>query len=347
MRILAAVTVLINHCFPLLGYVEPLGDMLGLTLGTISVDVFFVTSGFLVTGSLLAKKSAFEYICSRVLRIYPALIVVTLFSVFIIGTSLSDLPLATYLPHPQTLHFLISDATVLAGIEMNLPGLFADRPFTAVNGSLWTLVYEMKMYLLLLLVWAVSAKQTRGTIRTWFRVENILLGLCLSSGLMLVIKSCLGDEAGHLNRFIFLFFSGASFYSFKKYIPLSHRIFLCIVVTAGIAFLFGKTVFSMLVCLAIPYTVLYLAFIPNGIIRQFNKMGDYSYGVYIYAFPIQQSIGAIYPKISVSQLAISSLTLTFIMAAFSWHVIEKPVLSNKNRTIESLQWLLARLTLRA
>ena len=76
-----------------------------------------------------------------------------------------------------------------------------------------------------------------------------------------------------------------------------------------------------------------LAYIPSGAIRGFNKYGDYSYGMYIYAFPIQQSVAALIPGISVLAMIVISFIITFILAFISWHVVEKKMLKYKDKYV--------------
>ncbi len=116
---------------------------------------------------------------------------------------------------------------------------------------------------------------------------------------------------------------------FQDKIYLSKRLFgiclLLIFYTANY-----KPIFFPLYNLLLGYIVLYLAYIPTGFIRNFNKLGDYSYGVYIYAFPIQQSVAALIPNISVATMFMYSFSITLIFAICSWHFIEKPALKLKS-----------------
>jgi peptidoglycan/LPS O-acetylase OafA/YrhL len=77
------------------------------------------------------------------------------------------------------------------------------------------------------------------------------------------------------------------------------------------------------------YTVLYISFVPSGRIRAFNRIGDYSYGMYIYAFPVQQSLAASVPGLDAKAMFFSSFAITFLFAFLSWHVIEKQMLKKK------------------
>ena len=126
-RILAALAVLLTHSFPLaLGDAaqEPLRASLGMSLGMIAVDVFFITSGFLISASLMRQPSLLSFLWARVLRIFPGLLVMLLFSVFVLGAALSTLPLAEYLASSQTHAYLAQCATLVLGVSYTLPGVF-------------------------------------------------------------------------------------------------------------------------------------------------------------------------------------------------------------------------------
>ena len=82
--------------------------------------------------------------------------------------------------------------------------------------------------------------------------------------------------------------------------------------------------------LTLPYIVLYIAYIPKGTVRKYNLLGDYSYGMYIYAFPVQQSIVHVYREIEVNNLISMSWIATLILAVLSWYFIEKPCLKLKD-----------------
>lgn len=126
-----------------------------------------------------------------------------------------------------------------------------------------------------------------------------------------------------------MFFTGAAYFLLKERVTLSHRFFglsLFALLLAGLA---DQQVFSIVYYLTIAYMLCYLAYLPAGAIRKYNAMGDYSYGVYIYAFPVQQALAATYPRISVSAMLLSSGMATLALAILSWHLIEKRALRLK------------------
>ena len=124
------------------------------------------------------------------------------------------------------------------------------------------------------------------------------------------------------------FFMGSSFFLYKKRITVSLSIFILSLITYGV----GITIGSLLVCfLSLPYVVLYLAYAPLPFVNRWGKYGDVSYGMYIYAFPIQQTLmhyGR--GRLTIPTFFLLSAALTFIAAALSWHVIEKQALKKKH-----------------
>ncbi|MBC3920330.1 acyltransferase [Undibacterium sp. CY18W] len=325
-RIIAAISVLVGHSFSLLGFEEPLTKLLGMSIGTLAVDVFFISSGFLVGKSLLTRRSAVEYLASRFLRIFPALALLTFLSTFILGPLFTTLPLTSYFTNLETYQFLLKGTTILAGISMNLPGVFEDHKFTAVNGSLWTIIYELKMYLLLLIFWAVFRRIEKLKIAP---LGYVLVAVSFVSGLMLILQNFHGQNESHLSRFIFMFFTGTSFYVWKDKIQLKPLYFFVFFGLEFCAFFIGKEIYFAAYCLTIPYLLFYVAYVPAGFIRKFNLIGDYSYGVYIYAFPVQQMIISLLPGVSVTVMAAWAIVITFLFAVFSWHCVENPILNKK------------------
>jgi len=95
--------------------------------------------------------------------------------------------------------------------------------------------------------------------------------------------------------------------------------------------LLNKDVFYYAYMLVLTYTILYLAHIPAGRLRNYNRLGDYSYGIYIYSFPIQQSLAALFPGISTPEMVVGSTLATFTTAILSWHFLEKYALQLKPR----------------
>lgn len=326
-RLLAACAVLFSHCYPLAigpSGTEPLWNAVRMTGGSIAVDVFFVISGYLVTASLLSRGDLGKFLRARALRIYPALWAATLATVFVLAPIASTLSIGTLYSHPSTLLFLAKNLTLLFGVRVTIPGVFESLPYPAtINGSLWTLPIEIRLYLALgVLGWFI--KRWRG------RIDPEILKwaiLAVASGTMLAsVVQGISVPAGQ--RTVAMFFAGATFQVFRSRVIWSMSAFVTCIVALLLAYWHGAA-FHPVYDLVLAYLVLYLALAPSGPIRRFNAMGDYSYGVYIYAFPVQQIVAAMYPGISPLGMLPIALGLTFALAALSWHFIEEPALRRR------------------
>lgn len=334
LRFIAAVLVLYSHSYPLTKgpyATDPLGPIVYMTWGGIAVDIFFVTSGFLVTYSFFSRNNIIAFIWARILRIYPALFVAILFCVFIVGLFFTTNTITEYLFDPQTLKFFRRNVTLFSGVKYDLPGVFAGNPFmNAVNGSLWTLPLEIKMYTYLGIIATVLVYSQK-----WLgkRILSItFLVIAIISVIVNIANHFLSFTTDEFVRLFSMFFIGAAFYIFRHSIFLSSRYFLLALVVLSLSIL-NKDLFFITYCILLPYLIFYIVYIPAGRIRNYNKVGDYSYGMYIYAFPVQQSVAAIIPGVSVAAMVIIAFSITLVLAMFSWHLIEKKFLKMKGRYV--------------
>lgn len=299
-----------------------------MTIGTIAVDIFFITSGFLVTTSLLTRQSTLQFIWARVLRIFPALLVMLFLTVFGLGTYFTSLPLRSYLTAPETYRYLLKCSTLINGVSYTLPGVFHDNPYKySVNGSLWSMYYEMQMYCILTVIWVAL----RAMYKDRLEIFKLSIVVCAAAaGVLLIIRHFfyLPVETTFV-RLFFMFFSGAAFYILKEYVTLSHSLFLLLIIAMLLSVIASKHAFFIVYTLTITYVLFYIAYIPSGLIRHYNSVGDYSYGIYIYAFPIQQSIAALIPGVSVFAMLLISPLVAICFGAVSWHLLERRALGLK------------------
>ena len=332
-RFIAASLVLYSHSFALVlggARYEPLYNTIGFSWGSIAVDVFFVTSGFLITASYFARNDLAFFSWARILRIYPALIVCSLICVFIVGLSFTELTTAAYLTDFGTYKYLIRNSLLISGIEFNLPGVFLDLPYKGlINASLWTLPYEVLMYTLLAIaLLMISFCQTRKILP--FSTKQLMLAMAVSAVIINIANHHYQFAPNKPVHLFSMFFVGASFFLWKEHIFLTSKLFAVLLIAVLASATINKDIFFVIYVLSIPYLTFFLAYMPSGKVKEFNKFGDYSYGIYIYAFPVQQSIVALMPQASVTTMILLSSLVTFFLAFLSWHLIEKRFLKMKS-----------------
>lgn len=340
LRFAAAMAVLFSHSFPLstgdtAG--EPMRAQLGMTLGSIAVDVFFVISGFLVTASILRSRSLVDFVVSRCLRIYPALLVMLVITVLGMGLALTTLPARAYLSAAQTHEYLLWCATLVRDVKFELPGLFEANPYKkVVNGSLWTLPYELRMYGLLAGGWLLC--RLLGAIHTRLFAAACVL-TALSAGTYLFATHTRTSYGTYYPWLIFMFFTGASLFVLRRWVWLSATACLAACAILVAVAVWATPYFGAVYLLCVAYITLCMAYLPKGRIRQYNRLGDFSYGIYIYAFPIQQATAALIPGIAPLALFAIAGPVTLALAVASWYGVERRALRRKNATVNRLMGL--------
>lgn len=335
-RILSAWGVLAIHSFALAAdkpeISDPLKAFFGVGFGTFFVTIFFAISGFLICRSLDRSQSLTRYATARTKRLLPGLICVLLLTTFILGPLLTTLDPRAYFGHLQTWRYLLNINLLDIHTQFQLPGVFANNPYpNTVNGSIWTLPFETWMYVMtavffcgqwLLLHYFPALKRSLGPLTTVI----ISIAICVAGAHFLAHNR---TQHYDILMFISTFFIGANLYKYRAYIPLS---WLSMIMLLGATPLLNDTVIAPIyVGLTIAYSTLMLAYKPNGWIRGYNRIGDYSYGLYIYAFPVQQTLVHIMPTIDVATMIGLTTILTLPLAMLSWHIIEKPILNWQRR----------------
>ncbi|WP_413043934.1 acyltransferase family protein [Pseudomonas sp. YJ42] len=322
LRFFAASAVVLGHCYWLsgAGEVEPVRLFTGsMDTADIAVNLFFVMSGFLIAASWINSRSPLDFAAKRALRIFPALGVSVLLTVLIVGPLATELSLEEYFLNRQTLGYLGNIALIT---HFHLPEVFTGNPFPeTVNGSVWTLPYEVLMYVSLLLM---------GLLRVFGRIAVLVVPIALIL-IHFQLAPSLGLESDILRkstRLGMFFFLGSALYLFRRSVPWNWKIALTLL---AVSLLSAQTELWLFVhVLTLPYLTIYLAHLPIPRLSRFGKYGDFSYGIYIFSFPIQQLLmHGFSPQLPLGAFMAISLSASIAIAALSWHLIESPALRLK------------------
>ena len=324
LRFLAALQVLILHGVLLFGNANQ-----HWFVSLNGVAVFFVISGFLVTRSWCDNPNIFSFLKKRILRIFPALIAVVLFTALILGPIVTTLPLKEYFTDSAFFNYFKN--IFLYEIYHLLPGVFQNNPLNeSVNASLWTLPLEFFMYCLIAIFGI-----TKILNKKYFHFIFVLFTMALFYVVtrIYIIKWTYIQFVDLLS----LFFVSSGFYIYRKKIILSFPLFLiCLAI-----FLFGmivsyKTdlVFEYFRLLSFPYIIIYIAYCKIPYINNFGKYGDFSYGIYLWAYPVSQTLIYFWQdKFNIFTYIVSVFFITLFIAILSFKFIEKPALKLKNKKI--------------
>lgn len=335
LRFLAAALVIYSHSFPMSGVAsDPLERLVGFSFGHLAVDVFFVISGFLVTGSLLSRRDLRSFAAARALRLFPVLVVGALGCAFVVGPLQTELPIARYLAHPDTWKFVAMNSVPWPfGVCYTLPGVFQHVPVHgAVNGSLWSLPWELSMYVTLSALGLFAFAGRRLLSERALRRVLVGIGLVATAGFT-VYEAFDFPYQFHLAqslRLTSLFFGGAALLVLSEHVPLSGRLALVAAVLLAADFLLPRPLMAVYAATLV-YLVLWLAYTPCRPLAFYNRVGDYSYGTYVYAFPIGQCVAAWLPGASATTILLVTVPVTLALAIPSWHLLEERLLKLKPR----------------
>ena len=322
LRLSAATFVLIHHMHVLLGESGRVHWIAGEVLGS-AVQIFIIISGFLVTKSWMNDPRPFLFVKKRALRVFPALICSILLAVLIIGPLVTRADLMLYFSHPLTTAYLKN--VFLFPVYYFLPGVFMDNPYPhAVNGSLWTLPIEVFLYGVLIVLGLTRVVGRRALVAVIAALlvagEQYFKPVLSAGGLYFLTM----PVPFLLNLGVF-FFIGALYYLFSEKVVLNKWAALLLLPLFVAS---TKLPMSELIRYAVlPYIVLYVAYAEIPFIKFLQKI-DVSYGVYVYAFPVQQTVvHYFYGTLGTYSILMLAMAIVLAVSYVSWRFVEKPSLA--------------------
>lgn len=341
-RLVLAFAVLVSHTFPLGGFGHDPGGTLSrgqATLGSLAVAGFFGISGYLITKSGMSAD-IMQFLWRRFLRIFPAFLVVLLASAFILGPLIWKLDghsFWAYFDESQgdgPWNYVFANWTLKVGAWSAHEVFGATTPYGAtvgrgvINGSMWTLTHEWTCYLV------VGALLVTGILKR-ARVLVVAMTAVIFAGQIALLTipgemSSLFDPLGlQLIALAYPFAIGAIFAVYSRSIPLN-----AVLGAISGVLLFGSLLLGGYALIGVPagvYFALWLGSALPGALRKVGQKNDYSYGVYLLAFPAQQVLAyaGLY-KLGIVPMMVGAAIVVAGLSWLSWHFVEKRALALKD-----------------
>jgi peptidoglycan/LPS O-acetylase OafA/YrhL len=338
LRLCAAIMVIFSHSFALSSGnndSDPLSLLTGgiITMGGLGVVIFFIISGYLITKSWVNRPKISTFLQNRILRIVPGLIALSFFTVLIVGPLSYNGSLIKYLLNFEVWKYIAMPLT-LGTYGMILPGTFVNNPYPGViNASLWTLLPEFKLYLIVLILGVTGLLAKKKLMILAVIVLSLLYFIGDSFNPAIQETAYVFTNMSGLSHPIFpllpvFFLCGSLYYSYNKKNSYNLFVSLLLLLVWILSLKTGFFYLASIICL--PYLVLFLSFAKIPCASKAGKYGDFSYGLYIYAFPVQQLIALYFTGITAYPMFVLSMLSIFPLAVLSWKLVESRSLRLKN-----------------
>jgi peptidoglycan/LPS O-acetylase OafA/YrhL len=321
LRFFASSLVLFSHSFPLTlaAKNEPISLATNglLNGGKIAVIAFFILSGFLITASWEKRKDLKIFLLARIKRIFPGLLVALLLTT-LVGATITTAPAYDYVR--SAVVYFLKNITLYKG-KFDIDGVFESNPYgPAINGSLWTLRHEFTCYLLIALFGTMGAIHKHFLWIVWLVV--------------ITLSSVAPTNSNFIREFLPLcawFFAGALAYIHRDLRSSG------LTVIGSLALIIATTTLGFNILIASPaiaYLLIQISYLRSPF-SNFGKYGDFSYGIYIYAFPIQQLViyllvDSVSTPVNPWLVSLYSFPLTLLLSIASWNFVEKRFLHRKS-----------------
>ena len=317
MRFVASIMVILSHSFIISTASEAEEWFVVLsnsqvTMGGFAVAIFFLCGGYLIAMSAEKNQSARKFFSARILRLFPPLVFSTFFTIILCGF-FSEYGQILYYFSPTTWAYM---RNCYFERVYYLPGVFTGNPYGAVvNGSLWTLPVEFICYILCFI--AMKMKLTKKKSYP-FTVPIVLLGAYGVWFLGYGIPS-----VRELIRPVLLFYVGMGYWIYREHIQFTIRNFV-IAIAAFFGFMaIGQGTLAMV--LAFPYIMMTIWFGMKQCSPKLGKLGNYSYGIYLWAFPVQQAVMHVYADFPMEPMlnAAISIPISIVLGVITYEISEK------------------------
>lgn len=324
-RLIAASMVIVGHMFILIGLNPP--ALIWNSVQGFGVASFFCIGGYLCTLGWLRHPDFKQYLIKRIFRIFPALIVYVLLTVFIVGPLMTNLSIADYFSNSMTWKYL---SNCRLYINYKLPGVFDSNIVNAVNGSLWFLPVQFLMYLLVPIYIGIGSHMPLKTQKWYYAVTTLIIIVFRCSWTTWFYDthySFYGMDLSQAIHVLPYFFIGCFFAVCKLERFLSMQIVTIAVLVVPLCLLLPVSIGYYMECTLIPYLILSLALAEKPIFAKFNKF-DISYGMFLFGFTIQQALIKVFTlrnwSLNIWVLIVLSVSISGLMGMITEKFIDRP-----------------------
>lgn len=321
LRIVAAAAVIYGHA-PAIAPAVSATDIFvrmgwGTYSGDIAVDIFFLVSGFLVTGSYIRQNSLYRFAKARFLRVYPAFFLNVVLLAVVYGLVFTTLPAADYLHQSGMWNYITTNLKMTSNMVWTLPGVFENgMKRAAINGSQWTLPAEVRMYVLLGIMGAIGLFSS-------VRVATVVLGGLLLAGIIHPELFPLNESWFRLAGYFIL---GVFIYLYRADIRVRVELVFALVFAAVLVR--HLPVYPIAFAFALASVVLWVAYLTPPL-RWLEQFGDPSYGIYLWGWPCQQAVAYFLPSAGLVVHVSLALMMATLLGYVSWTLLEKQMLRLK------------------
>lgn len=334
LRLLLASLVIVSHSYPLSGFgnYEILANFSEkqIDFGSLAVNCFFIISGYLILISLQRSRNIIDYSWKRLLRLFPALIALLIITMLFLPFIYKGTQEHIFQEESYWSYFFRNLS--LYHIQFNISGIFETNPFRGmINGSLWTLCYEFTMYFILVpLFWVKNQKKLLIIIIGSVFILSYILSLFFPNFydyFFQIVKM----KSSNFYRLSSFFLAGSLMVFLNQKFLMKREVLLISLLVSLLTLYYGG--FTFLSPVVLPFLVIGFGLRSTKYISNLShRIGDLSYGIYIYGFLVQQTLMYLF-ELQTYSLMLFSLIITIILSYFSWHYIERVFLRYKNRFV--------------
>lgn len=316
-----------------------------ISFGEFAVDGFFALSGYLIVQSFDVNPNVFRFLKSRILRIYPAFIVASIFSIFVVGYLGAANP-EEYIANINYKNAIFR-VLFLGAPEYNTV-IFANNPYQSLNGSMWTIKYEFLCYLSVLFFGVLGFLSNR---KQWLGLTLVIIFLFVFQQISSNFQNMgfytyvlhfnkltkytylIHVEYESFIRVVSFFLVGGCFYLYKEKFNFAVKTIIYFAISTLIIFSFGKFILEgklteIFLTVSVSGFLFSVAFLQSPLLEKFRSFPDVSYGVYLYGWPVQKLL-IHFLNSSPLETFFASFFICLILGFLSWHLIEKPCLKLK------------------